>query len=180
MEDVGDQEKIDYLKNNVADEKKNYADLKDSVEETRVRASDHFSRKRWTDAIKLYQRILQTIEYSKIAGEDEEHDRKEYLIRIHTNLAICFNKKEEYQKTMFHISRLEAFGNIDDQPKALYTKGRALMMLGDNENALVTLLKAQRLKQADIQINAAIEELKERKNSYDAFQKNFAKNLKLY
>lgn len=178
MEVVGDDEAIEKLLNAEKVSKK-FADIKEVAEETRVRASDYFSKKRWVQAIKLYQRILQIVDFSETSSEKEAADKKDFLIRINTNLAICFNKKEDWPAAMSHIRQLEAISCIDGQPKVLYAKGRALMMLGENEKALEAFKTAIKLRPLDQQISKAIEDLKKRISSYDNFQKNFAKNLKL-
>lgn len=178
MEVVGDDEAIEKLLN-AEKVSKNFTDIKEVAEETRVRANDYFSKKRWAQAIKLYQRILQIVDLSETNSKKETEDKKDFLIRINTNLAICFNKKEDWPVAMSHIRLLEQITCIDNQPKVLYAKGRALMMLGENEKSLEAFKKAIKLRPLDTQISQAIENLKKRINSYDGFQKTFAKNLKL-
>jgi tetratricopeptide (TPR) repeat protein len=116
---------------------------------------------------------------AETTSEKEASDRNDVLIPILTNLAICLNKKEEWSKTMNYIGRLESLVDVDNQPKILYAKGRALMNLGENGEASDALAKAVKLRPSDHQIIAAIVKLKQRNNSYEDFQKSFAKNLKI-
>lgn len=158
---------------------KKFYEVKESAEEIRIRASDYFSKKKWDQAIKLYQRVLQIVSLTLTSDQKEETDKNDFLFRINMNLAICFNKKEDWTQTMTHISYLEKISNIEDQPKILFAKGKALMMLGENNKASESLKKALKLRPLDTQISQTLDELKKRITSYEDFQKNFSKNLKL-
>lgn len=80
---------------------------------------------------------------------------------------------------MDHVRILETLGSIDTEPKILFAKGRALMKLNKFDEALKSLTKAQKLKPAEVQINKTIKELKAKMESYNDFNKNFGKNLKI-
>lgn len=178
VEDIGDQEAIDKLLSERSEVQK-FTEIKESVEETRIRATDYFSKKKFDKAIKLYQRIIQTVGFASTSNEAEREQKLTLLKLIHTNIAVCSNKIEDWQQTMEHIRQLENLEGIDDNAKALHTKGRALTMLGENDAAMSALVKAQKLRPVNEQINEAIEELMKRKNTYEDFNKTFAKNLKL-
>lgn len=161
-------------------ENQKFADIKISVEETRIRASDYFSMKKYDKAIKLYRRILQTVGLASTSDEAEMEQQNDLLSRIHTNIAVCFNKTEDgHSNTLQHIHELELLGSIDKNPKALYAKGRALIKLGVYTEAKEALVKALKLRPMDEQIINAIKELKQRETALDEFNKTFAKNLKL-
>lgn len=179
VEEVGDQEAIDSLLKDNASEKQTFADVTKAIEETRTRAIDYFATKNYDKATKMYLRILQKVQFVETSSNDEAEQVKQIMIKMHTNLAVCFNKKEEWDNTLTHIGLLEKIDMIDDMPKALYAKGVALTKKGEIDQALVALKKAQKLKPLDSNIITALEELKERKNTYEGFVKSFSKNLKL-
>lgn len=174
VQEVGDQEIIDKLN---TQEGTKFADIKESLEEVRLRASDFFSKKKIDTAIKLYQRILQATKFAITCDEKEETARNDILNRTHTNLAICCNKKGEFSDTLYYVRNLEALGTIENQPKILYAKGIALMKMGEYVEAAETLAKALKLKPLDKQIVEAVEELNNRKKAYDELQSAFGKNL---
>lgn len=178
VEEVGDQAAIDEM---LEEESKprTFAEIKELVEETRIRASDYFSKGSIDNAVKLYQRIVQSVQFAETEGEKEGKDKKDILLRALTNLAVCKNKQEEWQEALEYVKMIENFQNIENQPKLLFSKGRALMKLGDIKEALVFLLKALKLCPGDKQISQSVEECQSRKQNYDSFNKNFAKNLKL-
>lgn len=178
VEEVGDQNAIKKLLSEESDYEK-FANIKDSVEETRIRACDCFSLNKISKAIKLYQRIIHTVRLATTSNETEKKQKIEILSLVHTNLAVCYNKNENWMETMSHIQQLEDLGALDKITKALYAKGRALTKLGKNKEALNALAKALKQCPMDRQIISAIEELKQRKIAYDNFQQAFAKNLKL-
>ena len=147
------------------------------MEEVFVRASDYFSRGKTESAIKIYKCVIQEAIFTNVRDEEEKKARNDIFIRAHLNLAVCLNKTDKYEETLTHIRYLENISNIDDQPKALYVKGFALMKLGELNQAVVPLTKALKLKPLDQQIIKAIEELNNRKKSYDNNRKAFGKNL---
>lgn len=178
MEEAGDQAAIDEM---CQEEHKprTFAEIKKLAEETRLRASDYFSKKAVDNAVKLYQRIVQAVQFAKTVDEKEEMEKKDILLRVMTNLAVCKNKQEEWQEALEFVKMIEGFEKIDNHPKLLFAKGRALMKLGDIKEALVFLVKALKLRPDDKQISQAIDECQSRKQNYESFNKNFAKNLKL-
>lgn len=174
MQEVGDQEIIDKLN---TQEGTKFADIKESLEEVRLRASDFFSKHKIDSAMKLYQRILQATKCCITCNECEENARNDILNRTHTNLAVCYNKKGEFSDTLYHIQCLESLGSIDNQPKILYAKGVALMKLGEFKEAADPLTKALKLKPLDKQIVEAVEDLNKRKKTYEEQQAAFGKKL---
>lgn len=176
VESVGQESAVEYIKGQ-SSQQAEYSVVKESIEETCARAKYSFSHGKYDQALKLYQRITQTVQAAKTRDEKEVEDRKGVLKRMHTNLAICYNKKEEWRDSIVHIRLLEELGAIDRQPKVLFAKGRALMKLGEIEEAQVNLLKAQRLNPLNPEINGCIAELASRKNSYNEFSRSFAKKL---
>ena len=68
---------------------------------------------------------------------------------------------------------------IDRSPKLLHAKGKALMKLGENAEALKSLEKALQLEPCSKDVIKTIEELHARMSSYKSFCKDFAKKLNL-
>lgn len=178
VEEVGDQEAIDEILQEKS-KPRTYAEIRKLAEETKIRANDYFSKNSINDAVKLYLRIVQTIQLAKTADETEEKDKKDILVCVMANLAICKNKQEDWKEALEFVKMIEDIRSIETQPKVLFAKGRALMKLGDIEEALVFLVKALKLRSDDKQILKAIEECQKRKVEYNSFNKDFAKNLKL-
>lgn len=177
VENVGEESAVQYLLNK-PDEVSDISALLQSVKETRERANNLFSKGKYDQAIKHYQKIIQSVQFARTHSDKEADYRIEILMKIHTNLVICHNKREEWHKALAHISLIEEIGSIDNNPKVLHAKGRALMKTGDNEAAGKALVKAQRLLPTNPEINASIAELVQRKTSYDQFINNFAEKLK--
>lgn len=179
VEEIGDPEAIEKLMQFQERGKRTFADVKDEIEETRLRATDLFSKKKISSAIKLYHFIVQAAELALSENEKDEKDRRNLLYRIHTNLAVCSNKIEDFHTAIEHIQRLEALDGIENQPKALFAKGYALMMLSEYTEASKSLVKALKLRPLDQQIIDTIQVLKKRKDDNKEFMKTFHKNLKL-
>jgi tetratricopeptide (TPR) repeat protein len=174
IEEIGDQEIIDQLNNSERDK---LADIRASIEEVFVRASDHFCRGKYGSALKGYCRILQAANYSVTNTKEEEKSRTDILNRVQLNIAVVHNKTGEHKEALNQISGIEAIGSIENNPKVLYHKGLALMKLGELDEAVGPITKAIKLKPLDNQIIAAVEELERRKKAYEENKKAFAKKL---
>lgn len=177
LQEVGNQDIIDNMS---AKKGVKFSDIRQSLEEVRLRASDLFSSGKVEAAMKLYQRILQAASFAATINEEEDKYRNDVLSRAHTNLAVCSNKKEDFNQTLYHVKCLENCGSIVNQTKVFYAKGVALMKLGKYDEAVVTLTKALKLKPMDKQVIQAVEELNKRKKNYDEERISFGKNLKFH
>lgn len=155
-----------------------YSSIQDAIKEARARAVDFFSKQKYHEAIQLYKRIIQNVQFAKTDDDKEIAQRRETMKEIQINLAVCYGKKEDWKGVMTHIGLLEEMGEIDSYPKALFNKGRALMHLGHTDEAKSFLIKAQRLAPLNPDVNKCIEELSKKIKAYDNFNRSFGENLK--
>lgn len=157
VEEIGDDQSVNKI--NDLTEVKTFAEAKDLAKEARLRAKDYFDNGNIESAIRIYQKIQQMLEFAKPNGESEETERDELLIQVLTNLATCFNINDQPKKTIAAIAQIEAKCDIDNQPKILFTKGKALRLLCEYQNALIALKKAQKIKPNDKSISKELEKL---------------------
>lgn len=111
-------------------------------------------------AIMTYVKCVNDIEKLHLGSEEEEKQTKEFLIKVYLNLCVCYVKNQNPQNCCLAMRQLERLKPIKNNPKALYTKARALIMLDDFVNAEIYLNKAQKLEPGNKSILAAFDDIK--------------------
>lgn len=157
VEEIGDDQSVNKI--NDLNEIKKFSDAKNLSKEARLRAKDYFDNGNIENAIRIYQKIQQMLEFAKPEGDDEFKERDELLIQVLSNLATCFNINDKPKKTLATIALIETKCDIDNQPKILFAKGKALRMLCEYQKALVPLKKAQKIRPNDKTITSELEKL---------------------
>lgn len=143
LEEIGDQINVDELEKSSFT--KSFPTAKDIYHDGRLRAKNLFENKKFDAAIKMYEKMWQMLEFCSTENEDEIRERKELMIQNFTNLATCYNVREDPNKTMAMIRQIESLSDINGNPKGLFIKGKALRMIGEYKDAEIALTKAYRL-----------------------------------
>lgn len=175
VEEIGDQTNIDQLQDPTL--QKSFQEAKDIYNDGRLRAKSLFENKKIESAIKIYEKIVQMLEFCKTENEDEIRERKEMMIQNLTNLALCYNLRDNANKAISVIHQIEALTNIDKNAKILFIKGKALRLLGEYEPASVALIKAFRLKPLNETIGKELQYFDTVFANYKDISKKFAENL---
>jgi tetratricopeptide (TPR) repeat protein len=115
-------------------------------------AKTHFNKSDYTVAISFYRKWINILENTHLANEEQENEAKECLIKMYMNICVCYNKIENPQRTCLAMRELEKLTSIKTNVKALYAKGRALMMLHHE-------LEAQKFFEAALKIDPKNERL---------------------
>lgn len=149
--------------------------VKEYVEAGRLRAKDHFKSEEYENSIQVYQKILQALEFAIVNNETEKVEKIDLSIHILSNISLCQIKLDQARKALKTIAQIEEKCNIDNQPKILFQKGKALRLLGEFKEAAVALKKAQQLKPNDHTISKEMEVLNKSMADYDETSKNMAK-----
>jgi FK506-binding protein 6 len=149
IDDIGDQELIDILEKN-SEKLKKFKDLKASFEESRMRAKDYFkSHDGLNKAVKMYKKILETLNFCDLESEDDKKDSIELKIMILTNLVICHIKKDKPHDALKFIAQIESLVDINQNAKILFNKAKANRMIGELDIAKICLKRAYFMNQSD-------------------------------
>lgn len=175
VEEIGDQTKIDQLQDPTL--QKSFQEAKDIYNDGRLRAKSLFENKKIESAIKIYEKIVQMLEFCKTETEEEIRERKEMLIQNFTNLALCYNLRDNPNKAISVIHQIEALTNIDKNAKILFIKGKALRLLGEYQPASVALIKAFRLNPLNETVGKELQYFDTAFANYKDISKKFAENL---
>lgn len=141
-----------------------------------VEGKVEFSAKRVSAAILIYNRVVRLLDNLRLANATQEVEVKEILIKIHQNLAICYNKVNDPQKSCLAMRELERLTSISGNAKALFHKGKSLLMLNDLNNAEKYLRKALNLQPDNYRIKNCLEEIETMRME----QKNYRKKVNEY
>lgn len=104
-------------------------------------------------AVRYFHKAATMLEFSKQTCPEEEEMQKSLLIKLYTNLAVCYNRKNCPKKACTMCNEVRRITNINTQVKTLYQHGIALQNLGEYERAKTMLMKAKKLKPTDEDIN---------------------------
>lgn len=157
--DPGDAEALDKL---TPEEQMSYAVVKQKVSDTRNHAKDFFQKNLVSNAISDYHKAVNYLERCTVKDESEQKEQIETLIQLYTSLAVCYNKKDNPRRACSMVNEIKRLGNIDQNSRALFHEGRALMNLGDYARAKNSLVKAQRLEPTNKAIAQELKLLNER------------------
>lgn len=140
-----------------------------------------FIAKRYSTSITDYKKAKFMLENLRLANEAQEIEVKEFQIKMSLNLAICYNKIKNPQKACLEMRELERLTSIKDNAKALYTKGRSLLMLNDLNKAEFFLRQSYKLSPDNLRTKQALDEIEELRNKQGETRKalqNFDDALK--
>ncbi|XP_070491440.1 inactive peptidyl-prolyl cis-trans isomerase shutdown-like [Chironomus tepperi] len=175
VDEIGDQNNVDQLKEPTL--QKSFQDAKVIYNDGRLRAKNLFENRKIESAIKIYEKIVQLLEFCKTETEDERRELKELMIQNFTNLGICYNLRENPNKAISVIHQIETLTDINKNSKILFMKGKALRLLGDYKLASVALERAYRLSPMNEAIGKELQILDASMSSYKDISKKFADKL---
>ena len=176
VENVGDDKVAQKFMKNY--EAKSFKETIDDANEVYIKARDMFKRKNVSQAIKSYQKIVQIIETTPTNSDEEKKQQQEFLVKVYTNLCVCYNNKEEPQQTISALKELKGITNIQSNSKLMFAQGKAHMLLGEYLQARDSFAQAMELKPHDEDIKKAIIQLEEKTNKHKQWEKNFTASFK--
>lgn len=129
-----------------------------------------FTDRNHSSAVTIYNKSVYMLENLRLANENQELEVKEQLSKIYLNLGICYNKLNLPKKSCIAMRDFERVASINGNPKALYTKGNALMMLDDLNSAEKWLEKARKITPGHLRINSKLQEIQKIRKSRDNYE----------
>lgn len=174
---MGDETKLENMR---TDEFSNFADVKESFEDSRIWANDRFKQGKLEDAMRKYKEMLSRINWTKTANEDERQEKIQIVLKCYLNLAICYLTINPCQPKKA-LEQLEIYEGIDENAhqnsKFLYNKGNAYLMDGEYEKAKLHLEKALKIQPNSGSIALALTKLKNQEEEYIKKSRETAKKM---
>lgn len=160
---VGD---IDADKQIPEEDRNKYSVVIDKVKDIHLKGLDFFNQGMYRNACRAFEKGLNLLKFSRLASEEEEKEQTAFLLKLYTNLAVCYIKVNSPSKTCIMCKEIRHLTNNKPSCKALFQEGRALLMLGEYEKARALLIKAQHMEPHNLNISTELKVLEERYKRY--------------
>lgn len=129
-------------------------------------------------SIREYNRALSLLDDCHLADITEQEEQQKMRLHILTNLAICYNKENLPKKCCMmcnDIFNMIKNTSLPVPAKVYFHNGRALMMIGEYQQAKKKLLQAQRLEPKNDEISKELIKINEKIESDKLKEKKLAK-----
>ncbi|XP_038209533.1 inactive peptidyl-prolyl cis-trans isomerase shutdown-like isoform X1 [Zerene cesonia] len=121
----------------------------------------------FTSAIQLFRKGVSMLHRCRLADESEEEIQKKLLIKIYTNLAICYNITKQPYKACIACNELNRLGSLWNNGKVLYQNAKALRMIGQFNDAEKKLRRAINLCPNNNELKVEFDLLEKTSNDYN-------------
>lgn len=161
------------------EEQKEFANAYRYAQAICLKAKDLVS-KNIKSAIKEYNIAASKLEYSVLKDSEDEEKQQLLLLRIYTNLVVCYIKIPEPRKTCIFsnkIFNLTKGTNLSVPAKVYFNNARALRQLGDYALAEKRLKVAQKLQPNNTTISEEFVILEQEKKTSIEKERNMAKAM---
>ncbi|CAG2063784.1 unnamed protein product, partial [Timema podura] len=111
----------------------------------------------------------------KLSNDEEESKQRKLVVKVCVNLAVCYNKIGSSKQAC--VKCRNALYHDAKNAKALFNFGRALLMLGDYDEAHRRLTAALKLAPNDTSISEELKLLKEKKNKFQVSEKQMMQRM---
>lgn len=128
-------------------------------------------------AIRDYNRALGLLETCHLANIEEQEQQQKLLLRIYTNLAICYNKENQPKKACCmcnEIYNMVRNTSLEIPAKVFFNNGRALYMIGEYNRAKQRLIQAQRIEPRNREISEELLKVNQKWEEENRREKKFA------
>ncbi|XP_039305328.1 inactive peptidyl-prolyl cis-trans isomerase FKBP6 isoform X2 [Solenopsis invicta] len=136
-----------------------------------VTAKSYFTKYNYKQAIREYKKIIDCLENVKLKDEAEEIEMNKLLTRAYVNLGICFNKQNMPTRACMALRRVP-----NPTAKSYYHFGKALLNIGEYNDAMKELQKGYALDPQNETIRKAIQTTNVKQRKYLDIEKRMYKN----
>lgn len=166
---VGDINAMDHL----TDEDRNkFSVVYAKAKQIHLKGIDFFGQSMYKNACMAFMKAINALNFCQLNSEDEQEQQSVFLIKLYTNLAVCYNKLNQCNKTILMCRELRRLTNNKLSCKALFQEGRALLNLGDYVKSRTLLIKAQKLEPNNTDVNKELKTLEMRYKKYKDNEKD--------
>lgn len=131
-----------------SEEKKKFKNLHDFCLAMCAKGKDLY-HKNIKAAIKEYNTAVGHLENAVLENYDEESKQQDLLLKLYTNLLVCYTKEEEPKKGCVNFNKIKDLlkgTNKEISPKVYYNNAKCLRMLGEYDLARKRLNIARKME----------------------------------
>lgn len=147
---VGDESAVDQISQS---DRTKFSVVLPKAKDVYMNGKDLFARHEFNSAIRMFHKAVNSLECCKLANEAEQREQTDFLIKMYTNLAVCYNKSDMPKKACLMCNEIERISPISRNCKALFQHGRALLKLGEFQRAQIKLTQARRMQPSNPEIS---------------------------
>lgn len=152
---------------NLTDEERGkYATVIEKIRDVHLKGLDFFGQGLYKNACRAFEKAVSLLNSCHLANEQEEKEQTTFLLKLYTNLAVCYNKVNLPTKACIMCKEIRQLTNNKPSCKALFQEGRALLLLGEYERARHILIRSQRIEPQNEDISRELKILEERYARY--------------
>ncbi|XP_034652753.1 inactive peptidyl-prolyl cis-trans isomerase shutdown [Drosophila subobscura] len=124
-----------------------------------MHGKDCVKQYRYRNAVTAFERAVSSLNYCRLANDEEDRKQVDLLITLNQNLMICYNKLQHPKRVCIAMKALRSLTENKPSCKALYQEGCALSALGEYESARGIFMQAQAKQPDNKEINVKITDL---------------------
>ncbi|XP_068145496.1 inactive peptidyl-prolyl cis-trans isomerase shutdown [Drosophila tropicalis] len=137
-----------------------------------LHGKDCVKRHKYQSAITAFEKAISSLNYCRLADDNDETKQTTLLITLYQNLMVCYNKLNRPQRVCIMMKALNRITKENPSGKSLYHHGRALAALGEYDRARADFLRAQEKHPNNKEISDEILKLDKRITNYNQSSRN--------
>lgn len=141
--EIGDENAVDKLNEQ---DKRKFSIILPKIREVQVKGKDLFAQGHTPNACHTFHKAVKSLQFCSLSDENEQKQQNELLVKMYTNLAVCYNKMELWKKTCSMCNEIGHISDLSKNGKALFQEGRALLKLNEFQRARQKLRQAQQIE----------------------------------
>lgn len=147
--ETGDQAALDLL---TSEDRNRFSVVSAKAEHLYKKGSESFKMNRLYLANSEFAKAINALEFCTMNSDEESKLQQDFLIKLYRNQALCFNKRQMWKKTclmcneLVQLSKKSDDYEINNDCKALFHWGRAMMGLNEFKKAREYLKRAQQIE----------------------------------
>ncbi|KAH8291128.1 hypothetical protein KR054_008888, partial [Drosophila jambulina] len=161
---IGDGQAIDDIRREDRDK---FCVVYPKAQDLHLHGKDCVKRSRYRCAATAFERAIESLNYCRMASDEEERQQTALLLTLSQNLMVCYNKLNRPRRVCIVMKDVRRLTANDPSCKALFHEARALISLGEYQQARKILMQAQAKQPANKEISDEIELLDKRINKYE-------------
>ncbi|KAH8254089.1 hypothetical protein KR032_008333, partial [Drosophila birchii] len=137
------------------------------AQDLHLHGKDCVKRSRYRCAATSFEKAIDSLNYCRLANDEEERQQTALLLTLSQNLMVCYNKLGRPRRVCIVMKDVRRLTANDPPCKALFHEARALTTLGEYQRARKMLMQAHAKQPTNKEINDEIEALDKRINKYE-------------
>ncbi|KAH8299541.1 hypothetical protein KR044_002514, partial [Drosophila immigrans] len=160
---IGDQQSLDNI---APEDRTKFSIVFPKAKDMHLHGKDCVKRGSYRNAVTAFESAISSLNYCRLADEEDELKQTTLLVTLYTNVMVCYNKLSKPQRACIAMKALRHLTHNQPSCKALFQEGRALAALGEYELARIVFIKAQAKQPNNKEISEEIIKMDARVSKY--------------